>query len=151
MDIDEFKVVVSECHSIYEIVDKLGYSKTSGSMAKIVKQRISTENISTDHFKRKNVNQVGGKPVYSLDEILVENSFYTNIYRLKIRLLSGKVLDYKCSICQNDGMWCGNPLTLQLDHINGIPNDHRIENLRFLCPNCHSQTETFSGRNAKKQ
>ena len=47
-------------------------------------------------------------------------------------------------------LWNGIPLVLQLDHINGINNDNRIENLRFLCPNCHSQTTTFSGKHAKK-
>lgn len=41
-------------------------------------------------------------------------------------------------------------ITLQLDHINGINNDNRVENLRFLCPNCHSQTSTYTGKNTKK-
>ena len=53
--------------------------------------------------------------------------------------------EYKCEIC-GISEWQGKELSLQLDHINGINNDNRIENLRLLCPNCHSQTETFSGR-----
>ena len=84
---------------------------------------------------------------YSLDEILVENSTYTNRYRLKIRLIKENKMNYRCAICGNNGEWNGKPLSLQLDHINGVNNDNRIENLRFLCPNCHSQTETFSGKN----
>lgn len=84
-----------------------------------------------------------------LEDILVENSTYTNRTALKERLIKEKILEYKCAICGNEGIWNGNPSTLQLDHINGINNDHRIKNLRFLCPNCHSQTETFSGRNKR--
>jgi len=55
------------------------------------------------------------------------------------------LVEYKCVIC---GMSShnGEPLTLQLDHINGVHTDCRFENLRLLCPNCHSQTPTFAGR-----
>lgn len=81
-----------------------------------------------------------------LKDILVENSTYTTIWRLKRRLLRAGILQYRCYVC---GLteWHGKPLALQLDHINGTHLDHRAENLRLLCPNCHSQTETFAGRN----
>lgn len=81
--------------------------------------------------------------------ILVKNSTYTNRTALKKRLVDEKILPYRCAICGNEGEWNSYPLVLQLDHINGINNDNRIENLRFLCPNCHSQTTTFSGRNRR--
>lgn len=84
-----------------------------------------------------------------LEEILVEDSTYTNINRLKIRLVNEGHLKYKCNNCKNEGKWLGETLSLQLDHINGEPSDHRIENLRFLCSNCHSQTSTYCGRNNK--
>ena len=80
---------------------------------------------------------------------MVENSSYTNINRLKQRLINEGKLEYQCALCGNIGEWNGELLILQLDHINGINNDHRIENLRFLCPNCHSQTNNFSGKNKK--
>lgn len=81
-----------------------------------------------------------------LSNILVEDSTYTTIWRLKRRLLRAGILEYRCYVC---GLteWNGQPLSLQLDHINGVHLDHRIENLRLLCPNCHSQTETFAGKN----
>ena len=85
----------------------------------------------------------------SLNKILVKDYDYSNIYRLKIRLINEDKLEYKCEKCGNEGVWKGKELTLQLDHINGDHQDHRLKNLRFLCPNCHSQTDTFSGKNTK--
>lgn len=65
---------------------------------------------------------------------------------LKRRLINEKKLNYKCALCGNTGGWNNKKLVLQLDHINGDHKDNRIENLRLLCPNCHSQTETFCTR-----
>lgn len=58
-------------------------------------------------------------------------------------------IPYECAICHLKSIWCGKQLVLQVDHINGDHSDCRIENLRFLCPNCHSQTATWSGRKLK--
>lgn len=65
---------------------------------------------------------------------------------LKRRLLREEILPNKCAICPIGPEWNGLPLVLQLDHINGDSSDHRLTNLRILCPNCHSQTATFAGR-----
>lgn len=69
---------------------------------------------------------------------------------IKRRLLELGLLTEKCSRC---GLmeWRGKSITIQLDHINGVKDDWRIENLRMLCPNCHSQTPTFSGRNVRRE
>jgi hypothetical protein len=68
-------------------------------------------------------------------------------HRLK-RLIRGlDLLPYLCSVCDQSPTWNNQPLVLQIDHINGDAADNRLENLRFLCPNCHSQTDTFAGRN----
>lgn len=85
-----------------------------------------------------------------LDEILVENSTHTNRGCLKQRLFKEGLLKNECSRCGIGPEWQGEPLTLQLDHINGVNNDNRIDNLRILCPNCHSLTETHSGKRFKK-
>lgn len=82
-----------------------------------------------------------------MEEILVKNSNYANISSLKKRLINENILEYKCACCGNAGEWNGKPLSLQLDHINGNNRDHRKENLQFLCPNCHSQTNTYAGKN----
>jgi hypothetical protein len=56
---------------------------------------------------------------------------------------------YVCFGCGLGPFWNNTPLTLDLDHANGDPNDNRLENLRWMCPNCHSQTDTFKSRNPR--
>lgn len=84
-------------------------------------------------------------------EINFEKSFIENspTTRAVIRkyIIRHNLIPYVCEKCGNDGNWQGTVLTLQLDHRNGVNNDHRLENLRWLCPNCHSQTDTFTGKN----
>ena len=77
--------------------------------------------------------------------IFTENSLYSNEL-VKGRIVKDNLLEYKCSKCGIDN-WCGETLILDLDHINGDNRDNRLENLRYLCPNCHSQTDTYKGRN----
>lgn len=81
--------------------------------------------------------------------VLIESSPYSRSVVRRI-LRQEKLLTYSCESCGLSDTWNGAPLTLQIDHRNGIANDHRLENLRFLCPNCHSQTESFAGRNTRK-
>lgn len=147
---EEFSEIINTSYYMVDVLEKLGYSRTSGTMTKYVKRRIKEENLSTAHFiGMKGRSGRGGKPRYTMEEILVENSRYYNNDSLKRRLLNRKMLEEKCDICGILPEWCGKPLTLQLDHINGVSNDHRLINLRLLCPNCHSQTITYSGRNRK--
>ncbi len=77
--------------------------------------------------------------------VFCENSTYLNRSWIKRRLIAGG-LPERCAICGLGPKWNGRPLSLQLDHANGVHNDNRRENLRLLCPNCHSQTATFAGR-----
>lgn len=142
----EFKQIVNDSYCIRDVVKRIGYTPTSGSMAIKVKERIKRQNIDTSHF-----NPYNRKNTYTheLKDILVENSSYANRTSLKTRLLNAGLLKYECAICGNKGEWNGKPLSLQLHHINGIYNDNRLENIQLVCPNCHSQTESYSGKNAK--
>ncbi|MCK9532369.1 MAG: hypothetical protein M0R77_17800 [Gammaproteobacteria bacterium] len=86
-----------------------------------------------------------GKEIVPNEIVFAENSKYDNDV-VKKRILQNNLLDYKCAECELTE-WQGKSIVLELEHCNGVRNDHRIENLKFLCPNCHSQTETFRGRN----
>jgi hypothetical protein len=79
----------------------------------------------------------------SAQKIFKEGTHPSGKYLAKLlKLVANR--EYKCEIC-NISEWQNKPLGLQVDHINGVHHDNRLENLRFICPNCHSQTETFCG------
>lgn len=145
---ESFAKVVAESNSIRAVMLALGYRANSGAIFYEIRKRINSLKLDTSHFG-ETTNKIisNNNQQYKLEDILVEKSTYKSIYRLKLRLVAEGRLNKICDICGLGDIWNGKPITLQLDHINGIPNDHRIENLRFLCPNCHSQTHNFSGRN----
>ncbi len=85
------------------------------------------------------------KSNYTYNDIFSKESIYPK-NRLKEIVIQQNVIEYKCLKCANKGSWLNSTLILELHHDNGIDNDNRPENLQFLCPNCHSQTENFRGR-----
>lgn len=137
--------IALQCNSYSEVVRKLGLKAYYGNR-QTVKKYLDLFHIDVSHFG--NYRCGGDRKQLPLDKILIEGCSYDN-RQLKKRLVDEKLLEYKCDSCFNEGEWMGKPITLQLDHKNGINNDNRLGNLRFLCPNCHSQTETFSGKNIK--
>ena len=137
--------------SIVEVFSKLDLIPAGGNY-KTYHSKIKTLQIDTSHFTGQ--GHLKGKshswsPKIPLKEILIENSTYKSS-ELKNRLIKELNWENKCSI-QTCGIssWQGNEIVLHLDHINGINTDNRIENLRLLCPNCHSQTETYCAKNKK--
>jgi Zn finger protein HypA/HybF involved in hydrogenase expression len=113
-----------------------------------LKRRIRDENFNTEilDINRKNKKSIISKlKKIPNSQIFVENSPVARSVVRK-RILNENLIQYVCSLCSNNGSHLGLPLVLQLDHINGKNSDHRLENLRWLCPNCHSQTSTFSGK-----
>lgn len=87
---------------------------------------------------------------YSLESVLVENSSYPR-HRLKKRIIDNKLIEYHCAICNIDAIWNDKEMPLVLDHINGINDDNRLENLRFICSNCDSQLPTYKSRNRRRK
>lgn len=83
-----------------------------------------------------------------LNEILEGKHPQYQTFKLKNRLYSEGIKTNQCEIC-NINSWNNMSIQCELDHINGNSSDHRLENLRILCPNCHSQTHTFRAKNIK--
>lgn len=146
--------ILNTSSSIVEVLKIIGYSGYNGNYKTLLK-RIKSDNLSLDLLKKNGKNQRSlfckkqlGKTIPD-NLIFCKNSKYISNSGIKKRLIKLN-FKYECAVCFNSGIWNNNRLSLQLDHINGINNDNRLENLRLLCPNCHSQTDTFSGKANKK-
>lgn len=152
---DKFQELLNASNSFVDLLIKVGLDPYNGNH-KTLNHRIKEEGFDIsilEQNRKKNqerhMKSLLEKRTYSLEDILVENSTFDR-KNLKNKILEHNLLSYECCICKNKGQWLGKTLSLQLDHINGINNDNRIENLRFLCPNCHSQTDTYCGKHKKK-
>ena len=126
--------------------------KNKGGNNRTVKQRIVELKLDVSHFmnnvEASNLTRKVTKEIFE-KEWLTEKSNKTRGH-LKKYLLKFNLLNWECRDCNNNGNWNNRKLVLQLEHINGISDDNRLENLCFLCPNCHSQTDTFAGKRFKK-
>jgi predicted nucleic acid-binding Zn ribbon protein len=145
---DRLLEAVADSVAVSEVLKKLGLNVSSGNYRTFYKYQDLWE-IDTGHFvgsRKAVVNRLCQDPV-PLDQVLVEKSYFSRC-RLRERLIKENLLDYRCAECGLSS-WQDRPLSLHLDHINGDGIDNRLENLRFLCPNCHSQTSTYGGRNKR--
>ena len=140
--------LVAESVSVSEVLRKLGKRQT-GSIATHLSKVIKKFEIDTSHFlgQRANCgeNHKGGPKKKGWKEVLVlrEGDRRQDAYRLRRALVeSGR--PYECEECKTSD-WNGKELKLQVDHKNRNWLDDRPRNIRFLCPNCHSQTEGHSG------
>lgn len=155
---EEIQIAVSSSRSLSEAVRVLRENKilTKGANHKTIKSYIKKYNIDTQHFYGKGwlkgkTHSFKSKNHKSFSDILIESSDYLVTSSLKKKLLKHGLLENKCYIKQcplnESNQWIGSKIVFHLDHINGISDDNRIENLRLLCPNCHSQTSTYVGKN----
>lgn len=149
---DQFIEAVKSSFSYAEVMKKIGL-KPAGSNYDTVKRKISELDLDTSHMTGKVWNQGERyrpiKEARPLEEILVEHSSYVSTHHLKERLLKEGVKEYRCECCGNTE-WMGEPIALELHHVNGVKDDLRMENLQILCPNCHAFTDNYRGRNINK-
>jgi len=128
---------------------RLGRVAAGGNYTTL-RNRIRLLGLSTAHWTgrghlRGNSHSWARK--YPLEKILVSDSDYRGgSSKLRLRLVKSGFLANCCSLCKITD-WRGEPISLHLDHKNGDNRDQRLDNLRLLCPNCHSQTATYCGRN----
>jgi len=156
LSIEEIRAIVSDSYSAAEACKKIGLANKSGSTTRF-KKFVVENKIEHSHW----TGQLWSKGKTSLEDKRIKSTgnTYENVFceqslanptYVKSLIIKKELLPYECSICQMQPVWNGKELRLQMDHINGVRNDHRLENLRLVCPNCHSQTETFGSKNKKK-
>ena len=144
---EQFVELLKKSSTISEVLFKLGYTVKGNSWGySQVKRRMDDLNLDYSIFKGKSaVIKTNKLNNVRKEDILKENCKHQRIV-LRRYIIKNDLIPYKCAIC-GCTEWQGKTLSLELDHINGINNDNRLENLRFLCPNCHSQTSTYGSRN----
>lgn len=145
--VESLTPIVQASTSYWQVADALGL-QPNGASSHRIKGVIKSLGICTKHFKRFALGGRGRK--VPLAERLVLDRLAgrrENSERLYQAILEAGIPE-RCS-CGLGCEWQGKRLRLHLDHINGNPLDNRLENLRFLCPNCHSQTDTYCGRNRR--
>ena len=140
---EDFVQIVKSSKTYKEIAYKCGYSNMSGASSNIVKNRIKKMNLDFQSSQPEAI-------VREDKDIFIEDSPVEQT-TLRRRYFIGNYSEYKCAICGQEPIWNGKELTLTLDHINGHNKDDRLENLRWVCPNCDRQLDTFAGRNIQRE
>jgi len=155
---ENLEKIVKECTNLSEMVRKLNNSKKAhGSLVAYLKKKLIENEIDFSHFNGKtwctgriNPTGIAHTKEYFIKNFLLKNGATISTSNLKKKLIKFGLKNYICEECGNNGEWNGKLLTLQLDHIDGDNTNNEILNLKILCPNCHSQTSTYTGKNNKK-
>jgi hypothetical protein len=140
----EVRQAIAASLSWSETLRRLGYCPTGGNW-RTLKKYAAIWGISTAHFDPYAANRGPRAHAKPLDEVLTEGSTYSR-GTLKRRLFAEELKERRCELCGQDENWRGRLMGLILDHINGVRDDNRLENLRIVCPNCAATLDTHCGR-----
>lgn len=142
----EARAAIARSLTYTEALQRLGMRAAGGNFATLRKHAEEIWNISTGHFDPgRGRRQSGARRARPIADIMVEGSSYSRGH-LKSRLYKEGLKARRCEMCGQGEIWHGRQMSLILDHINGVSDDHGLENLRVLCSNCAATLETHCGR-----
>ena len=145
---EELAKAVRDARSYSEALRALGY-RVAGGNHKTLQKYVEVWQISTEHFDQGWALRGGVQKRIPLFDILVEHSTYSRGH-LKQRLYDEGVKRPRCELCGQGNVWRGREIALILDHINGVGDDNRLENLRIVCPNYAATFDTHCGRHNRR-
>jgi hypothetical protein len=148
IDKEELQKIINNSTSLSNVIHNIGF-RFSTTTFKIIKKYLYENNLIIDKSIWLNNLKIKKSKNISLDRFSENSDAHRG--SLKSFIIKYSLKEYKCDWCGLKDTWNNKPIVLILDHINGIPSDNRLKNLRFLCPNCNSQTDTFTGRNQKRK
>jgi HNH endonuclease len=148
----EARVAITASRSFAEALRRLDMCATGNNWRTLKRYALDVWRIPVDHFDPHAASREalfrGRRVATPLAAVMVEGSSFSRV-QLKKRLYAEGLKQPICEICGQGELWRGQRLALILDHVNGVSNDHRLENLRILCPNCAATLETHCGRNVR--
>jgi len=146
-EFENLKNIINSSFTYSDCLRKMNLSTRPGNFVTL-KKYINIHSIDISHFQTNNYHHNDNFIRKDINDILVENSTYSRS-KLKKRLYEEGYKNRFCEMCGQGEQWMGRKMSLILDHINGINNDNRLENLRIVCPNCNATLDTHC-RGSKK-
>lgn len=140
---EDFERILLESRSWAEFAQKLGYSKQGGGTITSLKNAVKEYNLNTEHFLGKQWNK----------ENYDYSAFSINSYKHRGKTMLAPLVKLRGRSCENCGLqeWMGHPINLEVHHIDGDRSNNSLENLKILCPNCHSFTNNYRKRSKFKK
>src|ERR1035437_992568 len=149
----ELEEAAAKSFSVAQVMRLLGFHYASGGSSTNIKKRLKAFGIDCSHFtgQAHNKGKQSNKRLKPEEVFVLDRHSGRREHRKVLhRTLQMIGVEYKCFVCSRPPIWEGVELVLQVDHISGNPVDCRRDNLRYICPNCHSQTDTFGTKNVER-